>query len=80
MGILNLTLIGEIITFAVLVWFTMKYIWPPIIKAINERQKKIVEGLEAAERGKSNLELAQQQSVKIVQTSKKRSECNNRSG
>jgi len=71
MEIFNLTLIGETITFVILVWFTMKYIWPPVIKAINERQKKIVEGLEAAERGKLNLELAQQEAIKIIQQAKK---------
>jgi F-type H+-transporting ATPase subunit b len=54
---INLTLVGEMLTFAVLVWVMMKYIWPPFMKAIEERQKKIVEGLEAAARGKHELEL-----------------------
>ena len=56
---INLTLFGEMLTFAVLVWVMMKYIWPPLIKALEERQQKIASGLEAAERGKHELELAQ---------------------
>lgn len=59
MGI-NITLVGELITFAILVWVTMKYIWPPIIKAMQERQKKIADGLAAAEKGQRSLELAEQ--------------------
>ncbi len=46
------------LTFAVLVWVMMKYIWPPLMKALEERQQKIAAGLEAAERGKRALELA----------------------
>src|SRR3989338_9394725 len=55
---INATLGGQMLTFAVLIWVTMKYIWPPVIKAMEERQKKIAEGLAAAERGKHELELA----------------------
>ena len=63
---INLTLFGEMITFGVLVWFTMRYIWPPIIKAINERQQKIADGLTHAERAAHDLELARKESVKIL--------------
>lgn len=56
---INVTLFGEILTFAVLVWVTMKYIWPPLIKAMEERQQKIAAGLEAAQQGQYALELAQ---------------------
>jgi F-type H+-transporting ATPase subunit b len=55
---LNLTLLGQMITFAILVGFTMKFVWPPIIKAMAERQQKIADGLAAAERGVHELELA----------------------
>lgn len=55
---INVTLLVEIITFAGLVFLTMKYIWPPIIKAIEDRQKKIADGLAAGERGERGLELA----------------------
>jgi F-type H+-transporting ATPase subunit b len=47
----NLTLIGQMITFAVFVWFTMTYVWTPIVKALQDRKAKIAEGLAAAERG-----------------------------
>jgi F-type H+-transporting ATPase subunit b len=70
MDLLNFTLIGETITFIVLVWFTMKYIWPPLTRAINERQQKIAEGLEAGERGRLNLELSQQQAIRIIGNAK----------
>lgn len=55
---INLTLFGEMLTFAVLVWVMMKYIWPPLMTVIQERQQKIAAGLEAAERGKHELSLA----------------------
>lgn len=54
---INVTLFGEMLTFAVLVWVMMKYIWPPLMKVIQERQEKIAEGLEAAEKSKHELEL-----------------------
>lgn len=56
---INITLLGQMITFGLLVWFTMKYVWPPIIKAMQEREKRIADGLAAAERGKHEQELAE---------------------
>ncbi len=56
---LNATLIVQLIVFGILVWFTMKFVWPPIIKAIDERADKIAEGLDAAERGKSDFAQAE---------------------
>lgn len=61
---INATLIGEMITFAILVWVTMKYIWPPILKAMRDREKRIADGLEAAERGQKSLQLAEQKVTK----------------
>lgn len=55
----NATLIGQSITFLVFVWFCMKYVWPPLMAALEERKAKIADGLAAAERGKKDLELAQ---------------------
>lgn len=55
---INLTLIGETVTFAVFVWFCMKFIWPPIVDAMETRRQQIVEGLAAADRGKHELELS----------------------
>ena len=46
---INATLIGQLITFIILVWFIMRYVWPPITKALNEREKTISAGLQAAE-------------------------------
>lgn len=56
---INATLIGQMITFAFFVWFTMRFVWPPIVKALEERRLKIASGLAAAERGNRELELAQ---------------------
>ena len=54
---INLTIIGQAIAFGIFVWFTAKFVWPPLMKAIEDRQKAIADGLAAAEKGK--LELAQ---------------------
>ena len=56
---INLTLIVQMLVFAAFVWFTMRFVWPPLVKAMDERQAKIAEGLAAAERGQKELELAQ---------------------
>ena len=55
----NATLIGQMITFAIFVWFCMKYIWPPLMAALDERNARISEGLAAAQRGQQDLEEAQ---------------------
>jgi F-type H+-transporting ATPase subunit b len=55
----NATLIGQSIAFAVFVWFCMKYIWPPLIAALEERNARISEGLAAAQRGQKDLQEAQ---------------------
>ena len=57
----NATLIGELIAFIVFVVFCMKYVWPPIIGAIEERQQKIADGLAASEEGEKALEVAEAQ-------------------
>ncbi len=53
---INATIIGQLLGFLVLVWFTWKFIWPPLLGAIDERQKKIAAGLAAADRGQKDLE------------------------
>lgn len=65
---INVTLIGQMITFALFVWFTMKLVWPHIAKALEDRQATIAEGLAAAERGQHDLELAK---TKITEQLKK---------
>ncbi len=53
---INVTLFGQMIAFALFVWFTMKYVWPPITSAMQERQQKIADGLAAAEKGARELQ------------------------
>jgi F-type H+-transporting ATPase subunit b len=55
----NATLIGQMITFVIFVWFCMKYIWPPLMTALEERNARIDEGLAAAQQGKKDLDDAQ---------------------
>jgi F-type H+-transporting ATPase subunit b len=56
---INLTLLGQSITFAIFVWFCMKFIWPPIIRALDDRKQSIADGLAAAQRGHHEKELAE---------------------
>lgn len=67
---INLTLLGQMITFALLVWVTMKYVWPPIMQAMQERQKKIADGLAAAERGQNEQKLAEERAAKLIHEAK----------
>ena len=54
-----MTLLGQMISFAILIWFTVKFIWPPLMQAIEERQQKIAEGLAAADNAQKNLAQSQ---------------------
>ena len=54
----NATLIGQMITFAIFVWICMKYVWPPLMNVLEERNKKISDGLAAAQQGEKDLEEA----------------------
>ena len=56
---LNATLFFQMIVFFVLAWFTMKFVWPPLTKAIDDRRQKIADGLAAADKGKADLAQAQ---------------------
>ena len=55
----NATLIGQMITFVIFVWICMKYIWPPLMTVLEERNKRIADGLAAAQKGQQDLEEAQ---------------------
>lgn len=68
---INLTLIGQLIAFAVFVLFCMRYVWPPITAAMAERQKKIADGLAAADRASHDLEIAQKQAVEHMTEAKR---------
>lgn len=67
---INLTLIGQMIAFALFVWFCMKYVWPPIVGAMKARADKIADGLEAADRADKDLELAQEAATKKLREAK----------
>lgn len=67
---INLTLFGQTIAFIVFVWFCMKFIWPPIMAALNERKKKIADGLAEAERGFKQQELAEKNAEKKLHEAK----------
>lgn len=80
---INYTLIGQMIFFVLFVMFCVKYVWPPIIKAMKERAEKIADGLAAADRAEKSLELAQEkagedlkeakaQAASIIDAAKKR--------
>ena len=63
---LNATLIGQSIAFLFFVWFCMKYVWPPLTKVLSDRQKKIADGLAAAEKAEKDLTQANDKVVELV--------------
>ena len=62
----NLTLIGQTIAMVVFVWFCMKYIWPPVMKAVEQRRKEIADGIAAGEKGQRELAEARHGSEAIL--------------
>ena len=69
---LNATLLAQIAVFIILALFTMKFVWPPIVKALDERAAKISEGLAAAERGRQSLDLAAKHSAETMREGKEK--------
>ena len=67
---INLTMIGQLIMFAMFTWFCMKFVWPPIVMAMEERKKRIEAGLLAAERGLSKQADAEQKAQEAIAQSK----------
>ncbi|GAB4360659.1 F0F1 ATP synthase subunit B [Thioalbus denitrificans] len=67
----NATLIGQSIAFFVFVWFCMKFVWPPIMQALNDRKTKIADGLAAAERGLKERELAENHAKEVLVEAKR---------
>jgi F-type H+-transporting ATPase subunit b len=63
---INLSLFAQALTFALFIWFTVKFVWPPLLRAIEQRQKQIAEGLAAAERGKQDLEQASRRTAELL--------------
>ncbi len=60
---LNATLVAQLVVFFVLAWFTMKFVWPPIMKALDERAQKIAEGLAAADKAKTDMVMAERRAA-----------------
>ena len=71
---INLTLIAQAAAFGIFIWFTAKFVWPPLLRAIEARQKQIADGLAAAERGRQDLELASRRAEDIVGQARERSQ------
>ncbi len=70
---LNVTLVAQLVVFFILVWFTMQFVWPPIVKALDERAKKVAEGLEAADKAKADLAHAEKRAVEEMRKSRESS-------
>jgi F-type H+-transporting ATPase subunit b len=63
---INLTLLSQAAAFAIFIWFTAKFIWPPLLRAIETRQKQVADGLAAAERGRQDLENAGKRAADVL--------------
>ena len=71
---INLTLFAQTFVFAVFVWFVMKFVWPPIMRALDTRRTQIADGLAAAERGKHEQELAQKRAADVLHQAKQQAQ------
>jgi len=71
---INITLLGQAIVFAIFVWFTMKYIWPPLMGAMRDRQNRISEGLAAAERGTRELNEATEKAESMLKRAREQAQ------
>jgi len=71
---INATLLAQMVVFALLVWFTMKFVWPPLIAAMRERETRIADGLAAAERGQRDLELAQERVTEVLREGREKAQ------
>jgi F-type H+-transporting ATPase subunit b len=69
---LNLTLVAQAVSFALFIWFTVKFVWPPMLRAIETRQKTIADGLAAAEQGRRSLETSTRQSEDALRQARDR--------
>jgi len=67
----NYTLIGQLLAFILFVWFCMKYVWPPMLQILEEREKEISDGLDAASKGKRELEEAETKKAEVMGAAKK---------
>lgn len=69
---INLTLLAQAVSFAILIWFTVKFVWPPLLNAVETRQKQIADGLAAGERGRHELELASKRAADDLRAAKEK--------
>ncbi|MBE0484114.1 MAG: F0F1 ATP synthase subunit B [Bacterioplanes sp.] len=69
---MNLTVLGQLIAFGIFVYFCLKFVWPPLVAAMNERQAKIADGLDAANRAARDLELAQDKAMTQMREGKEK--------
>jgi F-type H+-transporting ATPase subunit b len=67
---INITLLGEMITFAIFVWFTMRFVWPPITKVIQAREDQIAEGIAKTKQGEKDLVLARDKAIAMLKEAK----------
>ncbi len=69
---INITLFAQAAVFAAFIWFTIKFVWPPLLRAVEARQKQIADGLAAAEQGKRSLETSAKQADQAIQDARSR--------
>ena len=69
---INFTLFAQAMVFTAFIWFTVKFVWPPLLRAIERRQKTIADGLAAAEQGKKSLEVSSRQAEQAIQEARTR--------
>jgi F-type H+-transporting ATPase subunit b len=69
---INFTLFAQAIVFTAFIWFTVKFVWPPLLRAIEARQKQIADGLAAGEQGKKSLEVSSKQAEQAIQEARAR--------
>jgi F-type H+-transporting ATPase subunit b len=69
---INLSLIAQAVAFALFIWFTVRFVWPPLLRAIEARQKQIADGLAAAEQGKKSLEISGKQADQAIHDARAR--------
>ncbi|MFN7086458.1 MAG: F0F1 ATP synthase subunit B [Burkholderiales bacterium] len=71
---MNATLIAQALSFAILIWFTVRFVWPMITDVMDERHRRIADGLAAAERGRQDLELASRRSADLLREARQQAQ------
>ena len=71
---INLTLLAQAVSFALFIWFTVRFVWPPLLRALEQRQRVIADGLAAAERGRQDLEQASHRTADMLREAKQQAQ------